>query len=770
MSTTARARVRLLAAMRRHNIQLKEPPIFDGKFRNVDALGDAPNSKKAWYWLPADCRYGAFGHHRPDVNERINLSGDKPLSRKKLRTLRKEFRAEMKRHDAKQAASRQRCRERATQIWEKAVEPSPDHPYLVKKGVKAFGIRQHGNSLVIPVRGSDGMLHGLQFISPANKKNKKYLTATRKRGSCFLICGPVVDRLIVVEGYATGATVHEAVGIPVACAFDAGNLEYVADELRRLYPRVEITIAADNDAETERKGGTNPGLVAARDAAKAIGARLTWPHFEQVKKSMADFNDLMRVKGIGAVREALSVVEDYSGWPPPITATGADPHTDLANSERFAKAFGRYLLYAHGRGWLEFGPPWRQSRQAAENCAKLCGQLARGEAAATELTALESDDERDTRQAAADLRAWAKKSESLGRINAALKLSESLLGIPGARLDSQMRLLGFPNGVLDVNTHVFRAHRASDFISSTYGCRYDPDAKAPRFRKFLKELLPGDPGVIRFIQTVFGYALLGRQKEHIVVMFYGEGRNGKGALLRAIRHVFGDYAIAAPQSLLVASGQRHPAELAVLAGRRLVIHGETNAHAVFDTSKLKILTGNDPISARGMHKDFGEFIPSHVLLMHTNHLLRVVDKTKAFWDRLKVVPFNAEFDAKDEPKLEDTLKAEACGILNWMLTGLRRYQKNGLKIPKTVRTATATYRRQQDDVGLFLVKCCYRKRHSQESLNVLYARFVQWFEASRVGTLISKTAFATELAQLGCPRKKGTAGARFHMGLRLRRK
>lgn len=111
----------------------------------------------------------------------------------------------------------------------------------------------------------------------------------------------MVDRLFICEGYATGASIHEATGHAVAVAFDSGNLKPVAEALRRKYPETKLIICADNDQWTEG----NPGTTKAKEAAEAVGAAIVCPSFTDVSTKPTDFNDMVRLSGIESVKSAL---------------------------------------------------------------------------------------------------------------------------------------------------------------------------------------------------------------------------------------------------------------------------------------------------------------------------------------------------------------------------------------------------------------------------------------------------------------------------------
>ena len=200
------------------------------------------------------------------------------------------------------ASLHRECREQSAHLWQQARElVSGSHPYLQAKGIKPYGARQLGQRLLVPVRGVDSTLHGLQFIGPDG--SKKFKTGTDKRGHYCALGGKPADgaTLIVCEGWSTGCTLHETTGHAVAVAFDAGNLRPVCEALAGKLPSVVITVAGDTDVS-----GT--GQQAAREAAQAIGACMALPSFEAftaqhlaacgftTSKPPSDFNDLHQLQ------------------------------------------------------------------------------------------------------------------------------------------------------------------------------------------------------------------------------------------------------------------------------------------------------------------------------------------------------------------------------------------------------------------------------------------------------------------------------------------
>ena len=180
-----------------------------------------------------------------------------------------------------------------------AATPCINHPYLTTKGVQAYDIRQAGDNLLIPLYDLTGTLHSLQTITPDG--GKRFLTGGRVKG-CFHGLMGSAGVLLICEGYATGASLHEATGYQVAVAFNAGNLEVVALDLRVKFPDVKIVIAADDDYQTEG----NPGMTKARSAAAVVGGYLAVPDFGADRPAKAtDFNDLHQLLGLDAVKRCI---------------------------------------------------------------------------------------------------------------------------------------------------------------------------------------------------------------------------------------------------------------------------------------------------------------------------------------------------------------------------------------------------------------------------------------------------------------------------------
>ena len=290
------------AALIARDIVPPDTIVADGRLHRCNAAG-ARGRGDAAYLLHLDgMPAGGMENWRDGLgwqSWRFDLG--RPLTAVERDALRVRSRAADSQRQAEKARRHAWARERAERIWSKAFPAPADHPYLTSKQVAGHGVRAYRGTLVVPVHDVTGGLHGLQFIAAAGAK--RFLKDTAVQGHCFQIgdtgdSGASIERICVVEGFATGASVHAATGYPVAVAFHAGNMAAVARAIRGKHPQADIVVCADDDSDTPG----NPGRTLGRQAALAVGGRLAFPDFgPERQEGASDFNDLHRARGLSAV-------------------------------------------------------------------------------------------------------------------------------------------------------------------------------------------------------------------------------------------------------------------------------------------------------------------------------------------------------------------------------------------------------------------------------------------------------------------------------------
>lgn len=261
-------------------------PLWDTWSQTADNY-NVKDAKAVWRSIKVNggVSIGSLFHKAKRYGWRLShpFQGPSPEEFERRRT---QGEAEERKRQAEEASRHARARKRAQSIWESAGLASDDHPYLVRKEAKAHGLKLYRGDLVIdgmpcdgallvPIHDTEGVLHSLEFISP--EAEKRFLPGGKKTGCLFLIGTPGAV-LCIAEGYATGATVHQAAGYAVAVAFNAGNLKPVAIGLRKRFPGAKIILCADNDRFTPG----NPGVTKAIEAARAVKGYLVVPRFDDL--------------------------------------------------------------------------------------------------------------------------------------------------------------------------------------------------------------------------------------------------------------------------------------------------------------------------------------------------------------------------------------------------------------------------------------------------------------------------------------------------------
>ena len=277
----------------------------DGKLHRFSSNGKKGDDA-GWYLLHDDgIPAGSFGDWRTGIMQNWRADVGRTLTADEEAAHRAKVDAMRREREAEEARRKSEAKGKAAAVWQKTKPASGDHPYLIRKGIKASGAKQYNDALLIPMR-ADGEIHSLQFIGPDG--DKRFLTGGRVKGCYFSIGKPKgAAALCIAEGFATGATIHEATGYPVAVAFNAGNVGAVAKAMRDKFPDLVLILCADDDIQTEG----NPGLTAATDAARSVGGLLALPDFGIDRPAGAsDFNDMVALCGQEAVRQAIAGLID----------------------------------------------------------------------------------------------------------------------------------------------------------------------------------------------------------------------------------------------------------------------------------------------------------------------------------------------------------------------------------------------------------------------------------------------------------------------------
>ena len=290
------------------------------------------------------------------------------------------------------------------------------------------------------------------------------------------------------------------------------------------------------------------------------------------------------------------------------------------------------------------------------------------------------------------------------------------------------------NGTINLKTGEFRPHSPVDRLTKMTEVDYDPAASCPRWLTFMDEVFEGDAERIRYLQKAVGYAMSGDTRLECMFILYGPtSRNGKGTTMETVLRILGEYGRTAKPEMLSKKGfadSSGPSEdVARLNGARMVNVSEPEKSMVIDASLTKQMTGNNTLTARYLRENSFEFKPQFKLFIDTNHLPQISDMTLFESDRIRIIPFNRHFTAEERDIDLKAFFAEPenlSGILNWCLEGFRLYQKEGLKMPDSVKQATADYRDQSDRISMFTKQCLRREAGQELRASAIYSRYKDW--------------------------------------------
>lgn len=349
----------------------------------------------------------------------------------------------------------------------------------------------------------------------------------------------------------------------------------------------------------------------------------------------------------------------------------------------------------------------------------------------------------------------------------ALVCIDQRVAVARERWDRDPWLLGTPkSGTVDLRTGRLREADPDDRI--TRRTAVAPGGGCPRFLEFLGEITDHRPDLIGYLQRYCGMALIGEPREHVLGFWYGGGANGKSTLLGALHSTLGDYShVAETETFLEARGERHPTDLAAMAGARLVLAEELEEGRRWNMARVKQLTGGAPITARFMRQDSFTFTPSHTLILAGNHKpsLRTVDE--AIRRRLHLVPFTVTIPPEDrDPNLPTKLAAERGGILAWMIEGCLAYQAEGLNPPGIVLDATDEYFDVQDELKAWVEDACEIGANKWEQPTPLFNSWRRWCERQQLNPGTIKV-FSDRLESAGYRRGRSGPRGRHFTGLAL---
>ncbi len=329
---------------------------------------------------------------------------------------------------------------------------------------------------------------------------------------------------------------------------------------------------------------------------------------------------------------------------------------------------------------------------------------------------------------------FAQTTDTARGLTNIVKLASTLpeMSVAPDDLDRKPMMLNTVGTTIDFNKPqaMLKDPERDDLLTKVCGCAFDFDATCPQWERFISEIFNGDTELMLFVQKAIGYSLTGRVNEKCFFFCYGDGSNGKSVFLNIIRAMFGDYGQQASiRTFLKKKGESEIRDdLVNLKGARFVSAVEPDESARFDMEVMKPLTGNDPIRCRTLHQRQIEYLPELKLWLAGNTRPLITETNSGAWDRVRLIPFTVSFIGREDRGLEDKLRAELSGVLNWAIRGYRMYVEQGLKAPKCVDAATEEYKVECNSLLSFVAQKCVVNKLGQLKIRTkdLYTAYCEY--------------------------------------------
>lgn len=566
-----------------------------------------------------------------------------------------------------------------------------------------------GPRVVVPFYDAEGVARGFQARAVWSETALRWIGPASPEGGSWSKVGILRgesgwDEVIVTEGPGDALTAV-ALGYDVVLIRGAGlasNADVQAQVADFVGDRVAV-VAGDGDASGSRFSAVLARALVDRGARAKV---LAMPAGEDLSSWRASDPARFTREVVRAILSAAEVTSSTAA----LTARDekAYPLTDLGNARfvrDFIEAAGSGVRYSPEAGFylLERGV-WRQDRLDRTRAYVQDASAVIATIAETLLRESGSDSKALAR--AKKWLTWSRHSQSKLGIDAAVRELQALadVAVDVNDFDRHPHLLAVRNGVVDLRSGELLHADPALLLTRRVELDYRPDARAPRWERFLEEVFPSDPELPAYMRRLIGYGVTGSTAEQCFVVLWGKGANGKSVLTDTLTEVFREFTTTTPFSTFEERQSGGiPNDLAALKGARLVMASEGEANRRMAEAVLKRVTGRDLIAARFMRREFFEFRPTFLLLLATNAKPNFRGQDEGLWRRVKLVPFERYFaPAERDTRLGEKLLEEREGILAWAVRGAVEWYASRLQDPESIRRATEEYRETQDQLTGFL--------------------------------------------------------------------
>lgn len=345
--------------------------------------------------------------------------------------------------------------------------------------------------------------------------------------------------------------------------------------------------------------------------------------------------------------------------------------------------------------------------------------------------------------------------------HAAIARDVVLSGAKTIRSEPVEHLINTPNCLLDWRTGAWHSHSPDVLTTVQLSTNWNPSATCPVFDWWLTQVVP--PDCVELVWELIGYLAYSGNPLHAAVMLTGEGRNGKGTLIRLMKAMLGESNLTGISLDDLVSERFARAQL---FGKIANIAGDIDATYLESTATFKAITGGDLISAEHKGKDRFDFTPWAVPVFSANKIPASADTTVGYLSRWLIIPFPVSFAGREDRTIEGRLHAELPGIL---AGGLRRLPallaRGQFGLTDSACEAKAGFERRVDQVRYWLHECCERGDYPKVNRNDLYQAYRMWVLRDG-GKAMRSSEFYDRLARAGIPNGRDS-DLRWFSGIKI---
>lgn len=575
-------------------------------------------------------------------------------------------------------AERQRLQSKASDVSNTLyakMEAVTQHPYLDKKhieGIHKGTLRQDGTDLIVPMQDESGKLWGFQRILASGKK---LFQEKQRILGCFYKIHGSLDKILVAEGFATGASLNIATGCTVYIAFNTANLPHITRIAVTTYPESQIFICGDDDVWKDPN--KNPGRSAVQKCLeKHPAATQAFPIFKNLTSQPTDWNDLHVNEGLETVTQQMEAIFEQASNPESGTiypvrhtqTTEKDPPFIVANRVLSAHAMVGDI---HGNLYEYNGKHWSP---ITETMVKSYAHA---------MDAIEHSTE-------------SRRKEVLKTIQVSLAQKK----IPWRDLKPSQ--IPFNNGVYDLSTQQITPHKRTHYLETVIPGNFDLQARCPLWEKCLETWFPDDVDRLLALQEFMGYILMPHARYKKALLCLGPSNTGKSVIAQAIRLMTGVH----NTCVIPVEHMDDPRKIAPIKGKMVNLISELSSKSLIaDGGFKKLVSTEDSIQIDAKYLQQEEYIPFCKHVIFTNTLPRIDDTSDATYNRLLLINFTQEIAPNEQdPDLVYKLENELDGITTWAALGaMQLYSRRGQFVVPTKSIDILTeHRRTQNPALNFL--------------------------------------------------------------------